>query len=426
MIQFYVATLCSETSCDAIALNVGKDDDVFATMTIEEKRNAAPWPFFSEEEIQVVAEILRSGKVNYWTGQHCRAFEQEFADYIGVDHAVALANGTVALEAALESIGVSTGDEVITTSRTFIATASAIVRCGGVPVFADVDRDSQNITASTIAEKITPKTKAIIVVHLAGWPCAMDEIVALAKTHNLFLIEDCAQAHGAKYKDRYVGSWGDIAAFSFCQDKIMTTGGEGGMVTTNHREIWKKIWSLKDHGKNVEALKQSKAPCFRWLHDHFGTNWRMTEMQAAIGRIQLKKLPEWVEDRQKNAGILRACFKNIRGLRIPQPEAFTNHAYYKFYAFIVPSFLERGWDRKKILSEMKRYGVPCFSGSCSEIYLEKAFTEGSLKMQMRLPVARELGETSLMFLVHPTYSEEALMDVGHIAQSILQRALKSG
>jgi len=220
----------------------------------------ATWPSYSDEEATAVRNVILSNKVNYWTGTECREFEKEFAAWVGTEYAVALSNGTLALDVALKAIHISPGDEVIVTPRTFLASASCIVNAGAVPVFADVDRDSQNITADTIRAVLTPRTRAIICVHLAGWPCDMDPIMELAKTHDLFVIEDCAQAHGARYRGRMVGSIGHIGAWSFCQDKIMSTGGEGGMVTTNSRVWWTAMWSYKDHGKSWEAMYERPHP----------------------------------------------------------------------------------------------------------------------------------------------------------------------
>ena len=366
----------------------------------------AAWPFFDEEEIEAVIRVLRSGKVNYWTGEEVRRFEREFAEFVQCKYAVALANGTVALEAALRALGVGAGDDVVTTSRTFIASASCVVAVGARPIIADVDRNSQNVTAATVQAALTPATKAIVAVHLAGWPCAMDEVLALARQHGLHVIEDCAQAQGARYKGRPVGCWGDVAAFSFCQDKIMTTGGEGGMLTTNNEEIWRRAWSYKDHGKRMEALRNPPLTgSFRWLHDSFGTNWRMTEMQAAIGRVALRKVPAWIERRRRFAARLNDHLADLPGLRIPRPPREIDHAYYKYYAFVRAEMLAAGWDRDRILKAINADGIACLVGSCSEIYREKAFSKVFSEKE-RLPVAKELGETSLMFMVHPTLSDE--------------------
>jgi dTDP-4-amino-4,6-dideoxygalactose transaminase len=382
---------------------------------------AAPWPYLAEEEIQAAMKVLRSGKVNYWTGYEGRLFEKEFAEFTGCKHAVALANGTVALEIALRALGVGPGDEVITTARTFIASASCAVALGARPVIADVDRDSQNPTAYTIGEVLTRRTKAIVAVHLAGWPCEMDDILALARQHGLKVVEDCAQAQGARYKGRPLGSLGDVAAFSFCQDKIMTTGGEGGMLTTNDDNIWQRAWSYKDHGKSYDAVyARQHAPGFRWLHESFGTNGRMTEMQSAIGRISLRRVPQWLERRRRSASLLDENLAGLPGLRVVRPPREIEHAYYKYYAFVRPEALRPGWDRDRIMQAINAKGVPCTVGSCSEIYLEKAFA--GLYPDERLPVAKELGETSLMFMVHPTLSDEDIRDTYLAVQQVMLEA----
>lgn len=361
------------------------------------------WPSFSEDEIQAVVQVLRSGRVNYWTGEEGKLFEKEFADYCQRKYAIALANGTAALEVALESLGLGNGDEIIVTSRTFMASASAVVRCGGTPVFADVDMESQNITAKTIEAVLTAKTKGIIAVHLAGWSCEMDEILDLSKKNGIYVIEDCAQALGGRYKGKPVGSFGDFAAFSFCQDKIITTGGEGGMLVTNSHELWQKAWALKDHGKNpTKVFRKDHPPGFRWLHDSFGSNFRMTEMQSAIGRIALEKLDAMVEHRRNNAVFLDNFFERFPLFRVVRPPDYIYHAYYKYYVFINRDHLKQGWDRDRIIQEICEKGIACFSGSCSEVYQEEAFRNTEFRPKSRLPVAKQLGETSLMFLVDPT------------------------
>lgn len=382
------------------------------------------WPVFQGEEIEAVTKVLESGKVNYWTGEEAREFERELAAMIGVPHAIALANGTVALELALQGLGIGPGDEVVTTSRTFIATASAAVMRGARPVFADVDLQSQNITAESVRKVLTPRTRAIIAVHLAGWPCDMDPLLELAREHGLKVIEDCAQAHGATYKGRPIGSLGDAAAFSFCQDKIVTTGGEGGMLVTNDEDLWRRAWSFKDHGKSYDAVYHRRHPAgYRWLHDSFGTNWRMTEMQAAIGRVMLRRLPGWVDARRRNAALLTHYLRDVPGLRLTIPPVTVEHAFYKYYAFLDADCLREGWSRDRIVEAVTARGVPCFSGSCSEIYLEQAFAASDLSQAERLPNARLLGETSLMFLVHPTLEQEHISETARVARDVLQEAL---
>ncbi len=368
-------------------------------------------------------DVLLSNKVNYWTGRECREFEKEFARFSGTEYAVAVANGTVALDLALKGLGICKGDEVIVTSRTFLASVSSIVTAGATPVFVDVDHDSQNITAETVAPLITNRTRAIIAVHLAGWPCDMDALNELAGKHEISVIEDCAQAHGATYKGRPVGSLGHVAAWSFCQDKIMTTGGEGGMVTTNDRGLWSRMWSYKDHGKSWEAVyKREHPPGFRWLHESFGTNWRMTEMQAVIGRIQLKRMAEWHSRRLANAEQIWACARTLPGLRVPEVPEDIEHGAYKCYVFVEPGQLRDGWSRDRILNEIVAAGVPCFSGSCSEVYLEKAFDNTGFRPERPLPLAHELGQTSLMFLVHPTLTQAEVDKTCQVLQEVVKEA----
>lgn len=391
----------------------------------------SPWPSFSEEEANKASAVLLSNKVNYWTGTEGREFEKEFAAWAGSDYAIALANGTLALDLAL--IGLELGarnggketDEVIVTSRTFLASASSIVTAGATPVFADVDLNSQNITAETISMVMTANTKAIICVHLAGMPCEMDEIMTLADAHNIFVIEDCAQAHGAKYKGRPVGSIGHVGAWSFCQDKIMTTGGEGGMVTTNNELLWKKMWGYKDHGKSWDAIYNKKhPPGFRWLHESFGTNWRLTEMQAAIGRIQLKRMPEWTAKRQKNAKAIDNSVADLNVVRVVDVPDYIEHAEYKHYIFVNPVHLKEGWTRDRIVEQITMQGVPVFQGSCSEVYLEKAFDNKPWRPKERLKNAVQLGETSLMFLVHPSLTEAEINITCTVVREVLMQAIK--
>ncbi|MGP9635799.1 DegT/DnrJ/EryC1/StrS family aminotransferase [Psychrobacter sp. AOP3-A1-26] len=377
----------------------------------------SPWPSFTQEEADAVSQVLLSNKINYWTGQECRQFETEFSEWADSKYAIAMGNGTLALDVALQALGIGAGDEVIVTPRTFIASISSVVNIGATPVFAEVDEATGNITPETIAAVLTDKTKAIVCVHLAGWPCDMDGIMALADKHDLYVIEDCAQAHGATYQGRSVGSIGHIGAWSFCQDKIMTTGGEGGMVTTNDEQLWRKMWAYKDHGKSYAAVYETEhPPGYRWLHESFGTNWRMTEMQAVIGRIQLTRMPDWTAKRTANAQtILDACAQwEAKGyLSVPRLEASpqfagSKHAYYKLYIYVQADNLPSDWSRDRIIQAINELGVPCFSGSASEVYLEKAFDNTGLRPETRMPIARQLGETSVMFLVHPTLTNREI------------------
>lgn len=386
----------------------------------------SPWPSFTDEEAHAVQRVLLSNRVNYWTGEECREFEKEFASFVGTAHAVALTNGTVALDVALKALGVGEGDEVVVTPRSFMASASCIALAGATPVFADVDEQSQNITAESIRAVLSPRTRAIICVHLAGWPCDMDPIMALANEHGIFVIEDCAQAHGSQYKGRSVGSIGHIGAWSFCQDKIMTTGGEGGMVTTNDEALYSKMWSYKDHGKSQVAMAAARKASsgFQWVHEQFGTNWRMIEMQAVIGRIQLKQLSAWQRQRALNAEKIWQCASRLPGLHVPVVPDDIEHAAYKCYVFVKPEELSPGWDRDQIMMSIRERGVPCYMGSCPEMYLEKAFDNTGWRPEKRLPNAQKLGETSLMFLVHPTLSSEEIDITCDVLKDVMLLAIE--
>lgn len=383
------------------------------------------WPMFGLDEIEAAVRVLASGRVNYWTGDECSEFEREFALFVDQRYAISLANGTLALELALSALNIGPGDEVVVPARTFIASASCVVARGAVPVIADIDPVSQNLTVDTVRQALSDRTRAIVAVHLAGWPCDIDPILDLARSRDIKVIEDCAQAHGASYKGRPVGSLGDCAAFSFCQDKIMTTGGEGGMLVMNDHALWERAWAYKDHGKNHEAaVHTDHAAGFRWVHGSFGSNFRMTEMQAAIGRRQLTKLPNWLAKRRSNARLLEKRFAAVPALRLTIPPANIDHAYYKYYAFVDPKALADDWNAARIIEAINFEGVPCYSGSCSEIYLEWAFKERGWGPAVRLPDAKNLGETSLMFLVHPTLGEAEMEDTVRAVSKVMNAAVR--
>lgn len=381
------------------------------------------WPYFGSDEVEAVVSVLRSGRVNAWTGDEARHFEEEYAAHCGRRYGIAVSNGTVALETALHAIDLEPGDEVVVPARSFFATAASVVRMRGVPVFADVDRNTQNLDANTVEARLTRRTRAVICVHLAGHPCDMEELLNLCRDQGLALIEDCAQAHGARYRGRPVGSFGDLSCFSFCQDKIMTTGGEGGMVVTDSPELWEHVWSFKDHGKSPRAVFEDEhPPGFRWYHESIGTNFRMTEMQAAIGRRQLGKLEAWVGRRRRNARILHDRLSNHPLLRFPYEAPWAYHAFYKLYLFVRPDRLAPGWSTARLIEEIRSRGIPCISGHCPEIYREKAFAEGPYAPRNRLPVARELGETSIMLQVHPTLAESTMIERADTLQEVCNLA----
>ena len=365
------------------------------------------WPLFPEDEVQAAAAVLRSGKVSQWTGPEVFAFQAACTERFGGGNGIVLANGSLALELALRAFGICPGDEVVVTPRSFVASAFCAMLVGATPVFADVDPDTGNITAETIEKVLTERTRAIIPVHLAGWPADMPAIMDLARVRGIKVVEDCAQAHGAAIGGRTVGSFGDAAAFSFCQDKIISTGGEGGFASFQDRDLWEYGWSFKDHGKNWQKANTPPvhAGLFRWLHDSVGTNWRLTGPQAAIGLVQLAKLDEWTRIRTRNAQIWASALSGVRGLLVPLPGPDVQHAFYKFYFYIDAPLGDAGRLRGEILGRALQGGLRVFSGSCSEMYLEEAFSN---LPRPDCPVARAMGENSLMVEVHPTLRPECL------------------
>ncbi len=379
------------------------------------------WPQFDEGDVAATAEVLRSGRVNYWTGEHGRTFEHEFAEWAGVGHAVAVANGTLALEITLRALGIGPGDEVIVPAATFIATASAVAAVGARPVVVDVERDSRALSAHTVLPAVNGRTKAVIVVHVGGYPAPTAELAVLVGSRGLLLVEDCAQAHGARRYGQGVGLHGHSATWSFCQDKIMTTGGEGGAITTADPLLARRCWELKDHGKSYAGVhEQRHPPGFRWLHDSFGSNARMTEMQAVIGRRQLAKLPAWSRIRRRNADLLRTGLGELSALRLPEIAPTVEHAYYRFYGHVRPERLAVGWDRDRILAALAAEGVPCGVGGCTEIYRERAFA--AIAPPNVLPTAEWLGAHSVALPVHPTLQPDDIRSMSAAIRKVFTAA----
>jgi dTDP-4-amino-4,6-dideoxygalactose transaminase len=379
------------------------------------------WPKMNDMMIEKVSDVLKSGKLNQWNNNSVKEFETKFAEYIKCNYAVAVFNGTVALELCIKTLGLKEGDEVIVTPRTFIASASCCAYYGIKPVFVDVDINSQNITLETIKGGITEKTKAVILVHLAGWPCDLEEICNYCREKGIYIIEDCAQAHGAKYKGKSVGSWGDINAWSFCQDKIITTGGEGGMVTTNCPQLFRKAWSIKDHGKDYDTVFNKQHPDgFRWLHKNIGTNWRMLPIQAVIGIEALLLLDSWVEHRRTIAGIYNEGLKDIDiigNIRLTLPNSDIYHSYYKYYFFIESEKFKI--SRDEIIQEINKNNIVATIGSCSEVYLEEALTE--FKPNKNLNNTQELFTNGIMLLCDPTISIQTANNNILIIKEILKK-----
>lgn len=379
-----------------------------------------PWPHYGRDEIDAVASVLRSGRVNYWTGDTVAEFEDAYAAYLGRAHAIALANGTLALEAALVALDIGPGDEVLVPARSFVASASCVLTRGATPRFVDLAADAQHVDVDSLEAARTPNTRAAVVVHLGGAMADMTAIMAWADQHGVRIIEDCAQAHGATWDGRPAGSWGHAAAFSFCQDKILSTGGEGGLLAIDDEAGFRKAWAAKDHGKAYAAVyEREHPPGFRWYVESAGSNWRMTGMQAAIGLRQLDKLPRWRELRERNAKILRAALSDCPDLTLEALPDRLVHAWYRAYVFIEAA--EGAQLRDAIAAELTREGWWAQAGACPEIYREKLFVDAGLAPATRLPRAVELGQTSLSFLVHPTIDAETMHAYADAARAAVQR-----
>ena len=365
-------------------------------------KNKYIWPIVSSREINVINKVLKSNKLNYWSGHRCQEFESKFAKYFQIKHAISLANGSVALDIAIKCLGLKKNSEVIVTPRSYISSVTSVLNNNLKPVFVDIDLNSQNIESEHIEKKITKNTKAILLVHLGGMPCNIHKIISLAKKHKLKIIEDCSQAHGAKINNRYVGSFGDLAVWSLCNDKILNTIGEGGVIATNNFNYFKKLWGFKDCGKNyTKLLNRKKQFKFRWVHDYEGTNLRMTEIQAAVGIYQLTKLKEWVKKRNLNANKINNVCKNFKSVIIQKVPKNFYHSYYRNYIFLNFKFIKKKWTRELILKYLNKIGIECDVGSCPEIYREKYLKSKKLNFPKRLKNAHFLGRNSISFKVHP-------------------------
>jgi len=335
------------------------------------------WPNFSEEAIQSVVETLRSGKVNYWTGRKGMEFEKRFAAWQGSKYAISVATGTAALHVALTALGIGPGDEVIVPSYTFIATSFSVVQAGAIPRFADVNLEDHCISVESAERLVTERTRAIMPVHLYGNVCDMDKIQAFAKKYNLFVIEDNAEAYGGAYKGKKTGTLGDIAGCSFCQNKTFTTGGEGGMVTTDNEELAWKARSFRDHGYDVkERLSllelEQKLP---YIHNMVGWNYRMTEMQSAIGLAELDRIDTWnMPARRRNAKILIDALRQrpeVKYFPIDTPER-QNGWYVLAFSLDIENMK---CDIQQFVKAAAAEGAPCWKVFWPQCHTERAFRE---------------------------------------------------
>lgn len=372
------------------------------------------YPYYPPTLISKVSQTLNSGKINYWTGNEGIIFEKEFSNYVNNKYSIAVSNGSVALEIALKALNLKKNDKIIVTPRSFIISASCVHNLNLKPVFADVDING-NLSIEGIKKSYTKSIKAIILVHLNGLPCDLDPIIKFAKKFKIKIVEDCSQAHGAIYKRKPIGSFGDVATWSFCQDKIISTGGEGGMISTNNKKIWKKCWSLKDHGKNYYSVFYKKHKLgFKWLHDNFGSNYRMTEVQAVIGRYQLKYLNSQIKIRNiiatkiiealkifwKKYNLIQEINFKCSGCKLKNLKKKCNdcrHSFYRLNFFVNINRREKLY----LLNRLQNRNVNCNEGPCPEIYKEKIFKKLKFFSKKRLINTKHLGRKSIAYHINP-------------------------
>ena len=391
------------------------------------------YPNFNQNTLKRVQQVLKSGRVNYWTGNECKEFEKEFSNYHNVKYSLTVSNGSVALEIALKALNLKKTDSIIVTPRSFVISASCVLNLGLKPIFADVD-DNGNLSVEGIKKVYNKNVKAIIVVHLNGLPCDLDPILEFVKKNKIFLVEDCSQAHGAVYKGKKVGSFGHISTWSFCQDKIISTGGEGGMISTNNTKLWLKLWSLKDHGKNYKSVFYKKHKTgFKWLHDDLGSNYRMTEIQAVIGREQLKSLDEQIKKRNLIANLylrgLKDYYSKYDILKKPdfKFQSYTlkknlkkcnqyMHAFYRLNFFINNNKIKQN----KLIQQLNKQKIDCGVGACPEIYREKIFKKLKIKNK-KLKNAKLLGDTSITFPINPNRNLDKIREEISIVKNLLKK-----
>ena len=383
------------------------------------------WPNYNKSLINKVVKTLTAGKINYTSERYGKIFEKKFSNFVGNKYSVAICNGTVALEIAIKSLKIPKGSEILVTARSFFSSASCIVNTGNKPVFLDVNLFTQNISIEEIKRKITKKTKVIICVHLAGLPCDMREIKKICKISNIKIIEDCSQAHGASIDGKQVGSFGDVSTWSFCTDKIISTLGEGGMISTNNKFIYKFALETINHG-SVEVKNQNLSEKFIYNKNSFGSNFRITEIQSLAGIEQLKNLKKTQKIREKMAKDFSKVISSYKNkINYYFPKKNIKSAWYRFYFFINPNLKNKNKLRLEIITQLKKKNIRVYTGSCPEIYLEKSFKKLKNFSSKRLINCKILGETSVALDVNHTLTKINhkinLIKINNILNNILNK-----
>ena len=400
------------------------------------------WPKFDEKAIEAVTDVLRSGKVNYWTGPNGMEFEKKFAEWQGSKYAISVATGTAALHVALAALGIGPGDEVIVPSYTFIATSFSVVQAGAIPRFADVNLDDHCISVESAEKLVNRRTKAIIPVHLYGNVCDMDKINAFAKKHNLFVIEDNAEAFGGVYKGKKTGTLSDMAACSFCQNKTFTTGGEGGMVTTDNEDLAWEARSFRDHGYDVKArlnllALEQKLP---YIHNRVGWNYRMTEMQSAIGLAELQRMDTWnLPARKRNAHILMDILGPMPRVKYMPIDTAERQNGWFVCAFSL-DIENMNCDIQTFVKAAGAEGAPCWKVFWPQCHVERAFTdrngfgrtgfpfvskeytdpESVDYSKVDVPNARWHEKHTFTCFAYPTFTEEDMVQIGNALVKVIK------
>jgi perosamine synthetase len=379
------------------------------------RREAFPrWPLLGPEDIAAVAEVLDSGKLTQLSGRSVGDFERAFAKWHGAEHCVATSSGTTAIHAALIALGVAPGDEVIVPAHTFIASATPVLHQGATPVFADVDERTFCISPDSVRERITERTRAIIAVHLNGHPADLDALLEIARPRGIAIIEDAAQAHGATYKGRKAGTIGEAGCFSFWEDKIITTGGEGGAILTADASLAERMRRIRHHGEG--PIEGARA----YYHLELGYNYRMTAMQAATGLVQLRKLEEYLIARRRNATHLSERLGEIPQVEPPFIADYAVHSYYKYVCRLRR---DSGIDIARFVSAVAAEGLPISRRYPTPLPQQPVFRNAGLA-DAACPVADRLSSELFTMLVHPTASV-ADMDDYVTAIAKVSRALTS-